>query len=157
MAKKKKRKKTNIAKDACKWAQRCAKLIETDRLGYGQCCSCGQTIHYNEANGGHFQAKGRSYNGACLDQRNIHLQCVKCNCHLNGNPAGYIKFMRNKYPEEEFRIEDGEEVAVNLVIEELELKSYETTPREFAEQQLKKYKALCATLAKDKDFQFNMR
>jgi len=123
----KKRTKTSLAVAATKLAQTLARLQETDDDGWGVCCSCGQAVHYKQANGGHCQPKGRRYNGTCIDPRNIHLQCVECNLYRQGNPAGYLKFML-----EEYGAEILDELAVKskmrLTREDFELYIEETAP-----------------------------
>lgn len=94
----KKKKKTSYASAACKLAQKYVRLRDTDENGYGNCCTCGKLLKYGDANcqGGHFHSKGRSYNGACLIEENINLQCAGCNSfgHVE---AHYADFMLKKY------------------------------------------------------------
>jgi hypothetical protein len=132
----KKRSKTSIASEACRWIQMYARLRDTDDNGWGNCCSCGAVVRWNECDGGHFQPKGRSYNGASIDPRNVHAQCKTCNLTLGGNPAGYQKYMHDHYTDEE--------------IAELERMSHDTPSREVMAEALKKYKALAKELKRSK-------
>ena len=128
--------KKSVMRKACEVAQCLAKLLETDENGYGKCKSCGEMKQWGELQGGHFQPKGNSYNGACLDERNIHIQCSGCNLFKGGNPAGYLKFMIEEY---------GEDIG-----EELHLLSCQTSDTEFAYQFIIEGRAKCRELAKDK-------
>ena len=134
----KKKTKTSIAKRACQQIQQYARLFESDINGYGTCASCGVQHHYSDANGGHFQPKGNSYNAACVDPRNVHFQCVHCNCALGGNPAGYSDWMISKYG-------DG-------ILEELHILSRQKGTREMMQAAYEKYRALNKELAKTKMF-----
>ncbi len=135
MARKKKTK-TSIAKKACQQIQQYARLSETDHNGYGECCSCGETKHYSDCDGGHFQPKTHGYNAACIDERNVHLQCKRCNGFLAGNPAGYSNYMINKYGEE--------------ILEEMRLLACKTGERSDMIEAYEKYRALKKELAKTK-------
>lgn len=130
--------KTKSCRIACELAQLKAKLIATDENGYGKCVSCGEVKSWGEFNGGHFQPKGRCYNGACLDPRNVHLQCTTCNLFHGGNPAGYVKYMQEEYGDD--------------VFEELFLLSKKTTSLETAEKFIIECREECKNLAKDKNF-----
>ena len=136
--KKKAPKKTNRLKLACQLAQLKARLVETDDDGNGQCASCEQWITWEQGNGGHFQPKGRHYNGACLDPRNVHLQCCLCNLGRQGNPAGYHNFMASKYGE--------------IAIEEIARLSYTLHDRWVVEEYIEKTRQECKELAKEKTF-----
>ena len=136
--KKKPIKKTNRLKLACELAQLKAKLVESDADGNGVCVSCGKLVTWQEANGGHFQPKGRNYNGSCLDERNTHYQCCGCNCFRQGNPAGYHKSMMNRYGE--------------AVIDELAQLSYSIHDRWAVDEYIDKTRAECKELAKEKNF-----
>ncbi len=87
----------NKIKLACTLVQQWARLVETDDHGNGYCFSCGKQTNYWESHGGHFQPKGRDYNAACLDKRNVHLQCFRCNMYEQGNAGGYASHMVEKY------------------------------------------------------------
>ena len=59
----------------------------------GRCITCGTSIHWKEANAGHFIHRD------CLDFdfRNINFQCVRCNKYLGGNLVNYTLWMLDKY------------------------------------------------------------
>ena len=58
------------------------RMEDADSEGYGNCISCGVSVHYKEGNGGHYKSRGKV--ATKLDERNINLQCVSC----NGFPDG---------------------------------------------------------------------
>ena len=134
----KKKSKTSIAKRACQQIQQYARLKETDENGYGRCCSCGNIKHYTELDGGHFQPKGRNYNAACIDPRNVHSQCRSCNGFMAGNPAGYSAWMVSQYGAG--------------VLDELFYLSKKPGEREAMQEAYEKYRALNKELAKTKMF-----
>lgn len=139
MKKRRKPKKRTTAAKACRYIQLYVKLLETDENGYGYCCSCGKSKSWHELQGGHFQPKGINYNGACLEEENVHIQCVGCNNYRQGNPAGYSKFMLDKYGED--------------VIDYIKQKSYEILDIEEAREMAKIYKQKCKDLVKTKNFE----
>jgi len=124
---------------ACRFVQLYTRLNETDANGYGYCCSCGKMVEWNGCHGGHFQPKGRHYNAACLEEDNVHIQCTTCNTYRGGNPAGYSKFMLDKYGQD--------------VIDYIEKKSYERLELEEVREIAKIYKQKCKDLAKTKNFE----
>jgi len=139
--KRKPTKKIPIFKAACQWAQLLAKLEETDADGYGYCVSCGKLFSWTELNGGHYQPKGTNYNGACLDERNIHAQCVGCNVHKGGNPAGYTGYMVRAHGLD--------------VIDELKQKSYRLLDRFDVLDFIRATAEECKAMAKEKTFRVN--
>ena len=136
---KKKKSKTSIAKKACQQIQQYARLKETDPNGYGPCCSCGVIKHYSDCDGGHFQPKTNGYNAACINPKNVHLQCKRCNGFLAGNPAGYSDYMIRTYG---FGI-----------LEELRLEACQPGEREKMIEAYEKFRALNKELAKTKMFE----
>jgi hypothetical protein len=124
----KKPKRGSLATRATKLAQTLARLQETDEDGWGVCISCGQAVHYKEANGGHFQPKGRHYNGTCIDPENIHLQCVECNLSRGGNPAGYAKAMLKEYGEKKLEELQIKSKRIKLTAEDFMAYIEETAP-----------------------------
>ena len=145
---KRKRTKTSLAIRATELAQTLARLTETDEDGWGVCCSCGQAVHYRLADGGHFQAKGRHYNGACLDPRNIHLQCKGCNRYRQGNSAGYALFMIEEYgrPDDNYK-------QIKDFLAELEAMGAKTLDREIYEAYIEKTAPLVQRLKNEKCFE----
>ena len=138
-----KKKPKNKAKLACELAQQLARLVETDCNGNGFCFSCGKPTGYWESHGGHFQPKGRDYNAACLDRRNVHLQCIRCNMYEQGNPAGYASHMVQKYGKE--------------VIEELFLMSRHPNSKEVIEKYIIDTRKEIRELAKRKGFKVSVK
>ena len=134
----KKRTKTSRLATACKLVQLLARLRETDCNGRGRCVSCGKLLDWRQAQGGHFQAKGRNYNAACTMEENVHLQCSRCNLTLGGASAGYSQWMYATYPED--------------VIEEIKKKSFETLGRDEIEERIIELRKMCRELAKTKNF-----
>ena len=63
--------------------------------GYGNCVSCGNKVHYKEANAGHY-IHGNT-KPTYFDERNCHLQCVCCNLYRSGNLTHYALFMEKTY------------------------------------------------------------
>ena len=136
--KKKKVKKTNRCKLACNIIQLYARLRDTDRSGYGRCCSCGKSLSWSEGQGGHFQSKTRAYNRASLNEKNVNLQCGRCNLFLGSNSAGYSQFMIDTYGREQIEI--------------IKQQSYQTMEPEFIEAQIIEYRTRCRTIASTKNF-----
>ena len=58
-----------------------------DDTGYGTCCSCNKPIHFTESDAGHFI--GRQYLSTRWDERNVNLQCRKCNRFEYGRQYEY--------------------------------------------------------------------
>jgi len=55
--------------------------------GYGSCISCGKGIHYSESDAGHFIT--RKSLKTRWDERNVNLQCRKCNRFEYGRQFEY--------------------------------------------------------------------
>jgi len=135
--------KTSIAARACKIIQLYARLNETDANGYGYCRSCSKMVRFSSSDGGHFQPKGRSYNAACIDPRNVHLQCKHCNGFMGGNPAGYAEWMVEEY---------------GLgILEELFLLSKKTSNKTDMIKAVDEYRAKNRELAKTKMFEVRLK
>ena len=131
--------KKGASRRACEFIQLYARLLETDENGYGYCCSCGDQLDWHTCSGGHFQPKGANYNAAAFEEDNVHLQCSRCNITNGGNPAGYYKFMLDRYGE--------------AVIEYLKLESFTYLETEEVRETARIYKQKCKELAKEKNFQ----
>lgn len=69
--------------------------------GYGECISCSKGIHFTESDAGHFIS--RQHLSTRWDERNVHLQCRKCNRFEYGRQY-------------EYSIKIGGEVAEELLI-----------------------------------------
>ena len=129
----------NNAKLACQLVQKYARLRDTDADGWGNCCTCGKPLQYGtaQAQGGHFHAKGRHYNGACCMEENVNLQCAGCNSFGNVE-AQYAKFMLAKYGKK--------------IINKIAQASYKVLTREEIECIIAEYKVKIQELAKTKNF-----
>jgi hypothetical protein len=90
----------NYGKTATTLVQKYVRLRDTDEHGYGYCCCCRKLLQYgtSDCQGGHFNAKGRHYNGACCLEENVNLQCSGCNSFKNVE-AEYAKYMVERYGE----------------------------------------------------------
>ena len=58
-----------------------------NNTGYCDCVSCGKTIHFSESDAGHFIS--RKYLITRYDERNVNLQCRKCNRFEYGRQYEY--------------------------------------------------------------------
>lgn len=59
--------------------------------GYGECYTCGNIIHWKEANAGHFK-----HDRLDFDFRNLKRQCIKCNQHYSGRLDIYAEKLINE-------------------------------------------------------------
>jgi len=68
-------------------------LLTTGKRDIGRCISCGVLVPIEEANAGHFE------HGDNMDfvEKNINLQCIRCNHHLSGNLGRYAIALDRKY------------------------------------------------------------
>jgi len=78
--------------------------------GGAHCISCGEWTAYDESDGGHFIPTTSS--AIRFDERNINLQCRRCNRFMHGNPRHYYKGMLKKYGQK--------------VVDELESREFES-------------------------------
>jgi len=74
-------------------------LKTTKTTDWGVCCSCGKKVSYKGSQAGHFLA-GR-WNAILFEETCCALQCAHCNLFLQGNGAGYYKFMLKEYGQKE--------------------------------------------------------
>ena len=65
------------------------RIKESDSNGITQCFTCDNKFHWKEIQAGHYMK--RSDTLLRWDARNVHPQCVKCNCELHGNIDEYTK------------------------------------------------------------------
>jgi hypothetical protein len=72
-----------------------------NHTGMGECISCGKSIHFTESDAGHFI--GRQHLATRYDERNVHIQCRKCNRFEYGRQY-------------EYSIALGEELSQDLLI-----------------------------------------
>ena len=73
--------------------------LKTGSPDWGLCCSSGVRVPYKGGHAGHFIA-GR-HNAILFEETNCHLQSNYDNTYLQGNGAGYCKFMLKEYGQEE--------------------------------------------------------
>lgn len=70
---------------------------DCDRNGYGQCCSCGKSMHWKDGDAGHFIPKARG-KAVYFIPTNIHLQCPGCNrFDVERAKIGYTLYMLDRY------------------------------------------------------------
>lgn len=65
------------------------------------CISCGRLKPKNQANAGHFFARG-NFGSVRFNLDNIHSQCIQCNLHLHGNLIPYQKNLIKKIGQARF-------------------------------------------------------
>lgn len=63
------------------------RLRDTNKEGYGSCCSCDKPIHFHEADAGHFM--NRQHKNTRWNEDNVNLQCKYCNMYEGGNAYLY--------------------------------------------------------------------
>ena len=68
---------------------------DSDSNGYGECITCGKTIHTSEADCGHFIPRDRQ--PVRYDERNTNLQCRRCNRFQDGRQYEHGKAIDLKY------------------------------------------------------------
>lgn len=107
-----------LKKTAWKWCAKYIKLRDaiedyprTQNIDFVFCRTCGKLLVRNSQNAqaGHFIGRGSGgHSGVYFDERNINIQCRRCNEYEQSNHTAYRKYMVSKYGEE--------------IIEELEIK-----------------------------------
>lgn len=65
--------------------------------GFGRCISCNKILHWTNGDAGHYV--NRQHMSLRYDEKNVHLQCRRCNRFDEGNMLGYTKGLINKYGE----------------------------------------------------------
>ena len=64
----------------------------------GKCCTCGVVRPWIRMDAGHFIGRGiGGGSGVYFDERNIHLQCKRCNGFKNGAYDQYMQFIVERY------------------------------------------------------------
>lgn len=76
--------------------------LHPDDIGeFGECHTCGKIVRRKRADAGHFISRGfEGSSGVRYDERNVHLQCKRCNAFEGGRPLEYREFMLKKYGQE---------------------------------------------------------
>lgn len=95
---KKKKVRLHTREEALREIQLYARLSRADSRGYVHCISCGKPMKWNEAQGGHYIAKGYGYATAHLIE-NIHPQCYACNVCKSGYVHRYRANLVDQYGE----------------------------------------------------------
>jgi len=65
--------------------------------GRGQCFTCGELFPIEELDAGHFRS--RKYNSTRYDEKNVALQCKKCNRFNSGEQWRFGRDLDDKYGE----------------------------------------------------------
>lgn len=89
---------------------------DADWRGYVKCFTCGYVKDYRETNAGHY-----IHDKLDFDERNIKVQCTRCNLRLSGNLGIYAEKLLMMYGENflwELR-KDAQEKRNNYSYEEL--------------------------------------
>ena len=73
-----------VVDEAAKLLQKLVRMKAADANGIVECVTCGKSVHWKEADGGHYIS--RTYSKHKLLEENIHPQCKGCNrfghkCH----------------------------------------------------------------------------
>lgn len=102
MTLKKSKKAKNLSwyrKKAWEALSRLTRMKGADANGNVSCVTCGATKHWKEMQAGHWipQAQG---NAVRFDERNVHVQCYRCNINLGGNGPEYAVFMEHTHGRE---------------------------------------------------------
>lgn len=66
--------------------------------GYNYCYTCDKPIHWKEAHAGHFK-----HDRLDFDERNLKIQCPKCNKYYSGRLDVYASNLIRDYGLEQFR------------------------------------------------------
>jgi hypothetical protein len=73
------------------WVRRSA----ADEYGFCVCITCSRVLPWQQMQAGHFIS--RSHNLILFDEKNVHVQCSRCNVLLKGNIIVYQDFMLKTY------------------------------------------------------------
>ena len=82
--------------------QKLARISAADEYGLVNCVSCNRRLHWKDADGGHYIAKGNSSYWSLVIE-NVHPQCKGCNCFgmKHGSAEGeYTLWMIDMYGED---------------------------------------------------------
>lgn len=93
-----KRKKSGSKQALQNIVNRYCRLRDSYTNGGAGCISCGKWTTADDGDGGHFIPAKHS--ATRFDERNVNLQCRRCNRFLHGNLANYYVGMVKKYGQE---------------------------------------------------------
>lgn len=65
--------------------------------GYGKCCTCSWVGPWKNADCGHFISRGEY--SVRWDERNVALQCKRCNAFRGGEQALFAKYIDKRWGE----------------------------------------------------------
>ena len=88
------------------------RMKDADSNGLAECITCGAKNHWKEMNAGHFR-----HGKLDFDEKNINVQCVRCNKWLSGNLGQYAIKIVKKYGVE--AVDDLNQRADRAVYEKL--------------------------------------
>lgn len=74
------------------------RLRDTNEHGYGECITCKTPLHFDRGQAGHFI--GRQHKSTRWDERNVNLQCARCNCWGHGEQFLYSKELGEELSDE---------------------------------------------------------
>jgi len=77
----------NIENTLWRWFSLFIRLRDSTHNGYGNCITCNKTIYYKDGHAGHYLS--RRFKNIKYDERNVSLQCVRCNSFENGRQDVY--------------------------------------------------------------------
>ena len=64
----------------------------------GQCCTCGGVKSWFRMDAGHWKGRGiGGGSGVYFDERNVDLQCKRCNAFLGGAVEAHEEYLVKKY------------------------------------------------------------
>ncbi len=95
---------------------------------WAQCCTCGAVKQWKYMDAGHFISRGLGGgSGVYFDERNINIQCKRCNAWDPEMLIRYLSFMEGKYGRDvidQLHVLDkvghqGEPVAVEAMYQEM--------------------------------------
>lgn len=84
---------------AQEWFNKYIRLRDS-KNGMFKCISCGAFKSNDQLNAGHFYSVG-GHSYLRFNEKNVHGQCIKCNCHEHANLLNYRKNLIKKIGQEE--------------------------------------------------------
>lgn len=92
-------KRTRMKNQAWGLMSKVIRLEARDKHGMVTCVTCGKRAKPigEGMQAGHFCGRN---NSVIFDERNVHVQCTRCNYYLSSNPVKYLEFMVREYGED---------------------------------------------------------